>query len=385
MSSAPPLLVTALKDLCIGVVASNFEQRPSLAKLPTKEVQKVVERLPLELPLELAGTLITDDSYWKKRACSRWKNCEISAHGSSWKQLYFERNLQEALEEFDANKASISDLRRLLTYSRRFVQNLAIRQLPSHVDPQLLFDCMSNSPSGFSLTYNLRNVGMEYDRALFGMKLSDCRSLAHALERTETLTYLNLSGNNLDDDKMRMLASGLLDNISITHLDLSHNKIADRGARALAKVLERTSVITLLDLNDNQLHAEGARAMARAIKQNNCLLSLNLRLNRMGDAGSQAVLDAVRENCCLEQLNMSSNTTTSACAPAVVNLLRANLPNLTQVDLSCNDLGQAAGPDIRNAVQDNTALQTLDIRGCNLEADDEVAIQENMLGRLEKK
>jgi hypothetical protein len=48
----------------------------------------------------------------------------------------------------------------------------------------------------------MMNVGMDYDRSLFGMKLSDCRSLAKALERTETLTYLNLSGNLLDDEKV---------------------------------------------------------------------------------------------------------------------------------------------------------------------------------------
>lgn len=50
--------------------------------------------------------------------------------------------------------------------------------------------------------YNLPNVGMEYDRSLFGMKLSDCRCLAKALESNETLTYLDLSNNSLDDDKV---------------------------------------------------------------------------------------------------------------------------------------------------------------------------------------
>lgn len=43
---------------------------------------------------------------------------------------------------------------------------------------------------------------MDYDRSLFGMKLSDCRALAKALEHTETLTHLDLSNNSLDDDKV---------------------------------------------------------------------------------------------------------------------------------------------------------------------------------------
>lgn len=55
-----------------------------------------------------------------------------------------------------------------------------------------------------------------------------CRCLARGLALTETLVVLELSNNGLDDDKLRMLASGLADNISVTHLNLSHNRISDR-------------------------------------------------------------------------------------------------------------------------------------------------------------
>ncbi len=93
----------------------------------------------------------------------------------------------------------------------------------------------------------------------------------------QTLTYLDLSNNGLDDDKVRMLASGLVENVSITHLNLAHNKIADRGVRALAKLLDSKSVISLLELQDNQIHAEGAKSLARALKTNEALISVNLR------------------------------------------------------------------------------------------------------------
>jgi hypothetical protein len=58
-----------------------------------------------------------------------------------------------------------------------------------------------------------------------------CRCLARGLALTETLVVLELSNNGLDDDKLRMLASGLADNISVTHLNLSHNRISDRCGR----------------------------------------------------------------------------------------------------------------------------------------------------------
>lgn len=66
---------------------------------------------------------------------------------------------------------------------------------------------------------------MNYDRAMFGMKLPDCRFLAKTLEKSELLVTLALPGNLLEDDKIRMIASGLVDNHSVTDLDLSHNKV----------------------------------------------------------------------------------------------------------------------------------------------------------------
>lgn len=44
--------------------------------------------------------LIEEEDYWKRRASERWRNCDIACHGDSWKQLFFERNLNEFLEEY---------------------------------------------------------------------------------------------------------------------------------------------------------------------------------------------------------------------------------------------------------------------------------------------
>ena len=46
------------QDLCIGAVAANFHQHPDPGPLEDAAVGKqVVQRLPLDLPLELAGTV----------------------------------------------------------------------------------------------------------------------------------------------------------------------------------------------------------------------------------------------------------------------------------------------------------------------------------------
>ena len=114
---------------------------------------------------------------------------------------------------------------------------------PMQADLSFLFDNLPHL-SALSMTYGARNVGMDYERSLFGMKLTDAASLARELRKNESLTSLTLSCNLLDDEKTRTLVLGLMENHTITSLDLSHNKIADRGVR-FAPVISACSSLPL--------------------------------------------------------------------------------------------------------------------------------------------
>merc|ERR1719446_106173 len=269
-------------------------------------INRVTELLPTSLPLEVTGPLIDDEGYWKRCALQRWDNCQIVDHGSSWKRLYFERNLTDFLEVFEPTKMDTEDLTRTLAISKDYIFSLKIKQFLSHIDMEMLFQ---NVPTlcHLDMTYGVKAIGMDYERSLFGMKMNDVSSLAKALKVTETLTVLALPCNLLDDNTVRILASGLQNNFTITSLDLSHNKIADRGVKAIAKLLDDMSVMLSLNLADNHIHADGGRYFGRALKQNASLQHLNLRLNRLGDEGGKMLLDGVAENDTLCQLNLSCN------------------------------------------------------------------------------
>ena len=43
---------------------------------------------------------------------------------------------------FDPATSDINDLKRLLTFSSKFVNSLHLQQLPSHLDLQIIFDAM---------------------------------------------------------------------------------------------------------------------------------------------------------------------------------------------------------------------------------------------------
>lgn len=85
---------------------------------------------------------------------------------------------------FDPATDDLSQLRKLMAFSRRFVQCLRLQQLPSHLDLQLLFDTMQLTPTQLAISYNPRGLGMNYSTSAAGMRLSDCRMLARALAHT---------------------------------------------------------------------------------------------------------------------------------------------------------------------------------------------------------
>ena len=102
----------SLVEKCLNVVAANFASRPHIDNFPEKLLPKLVDRLPLDLPVNVSAAHVHSESYWKK-CCLRgrgWKNCQIAEHGLTWKQTFFELFVQEELEKLDPNVHDIDDL-----------------------------------------------------------------------------------------------------------------------------------------------------------------------------------------------------------------------------------------------------------------------------------
>ena len=222
------------------------------------------------------------------------------------------------------------------------------------------------------------------------------------------LTMLDLSSNLLDDDKLRLLVTGLLDNDTLTHIDLSHNKVgarprshptrrsgalacflssghdmaprsapppspshrmlrqvADRGARALARLLGEASVLTSVNLCDNEVHGEGGKALGRVLARNKSLLSLNLRLNRLGDDGGRLLAEGLRANRALRELNVAGNAFGVEAARSMGAVLTENR-SLTWMDMSCNNVGEDGARMLRDGLENNGSLTALDLRMNNV-------------------
>jgi len=381
--------VPLLNELVVKHIVDNFENNSKVLKdLLSKHQIKVLEKISTDLPLKVTALLVEDEGFWQRCCKARWEICDVSAYGNSWKRMYFEKNLQQIIELFVPETTDPAQLEETLSLSANFIKKIEIRQLlpPVREAPKGPdFDDVSDAGSDagdepecdhfnfapvlkmlpnlqeLHLTYGVRDCGMNFEWSLFQFTARDCLQLSQCVAACKTLKVFKLHRSKVDDDKVRVLISHILDHPGLIELDLSHNVMGDRGARAVGKFLNNHSQLVRLNLCDNQIRVPGAQAIAHALTKNTLLQHLNLRLNRLGDEGGQAIARALLKNRTLVEINLGSNDLVEPTAAILSQVVMQN-QILRSIDLSCNRLGPDGGKQLQEGMEDNTTIIQMDLR-----------------------
>eukprot|EP00118_Oscarella_pearsei_P007214 m.34550 g.34550 ORF g.34550 m.34550 type:complete len:449 (+) comp31996_c0_seq2:56-1402(+) len=392
--------VPDLVELCISHIVRNFASNPILSELKWRHKSKVLELLSTEIPLKVTARLVEDEGYWERCCTSRWRICDTSIYGHSWKRMFFERHIQELIETFVPESSDLTELTFTLHLGGEFVRSLMINQLlppirdmvskeddtsdttsdagdgpgMDHLDVGELFKHISHLQE-VHVTYGVKNCGMNFNWDLFQFTKHDCGLLSKSVKGCRTLRVLHLHRSQVDDDKARVLISHILDHPSLTSLDLSHNKISYRGARAIGKLLQSKCPLASLILCNNRIDSQGAGAIGHALQKNGKLTLLDLRLNKLADEGGMVVLKSLVSNSTLVELNLASNELGEASAQAVSEVAVQNL-TLKKLILSCNKLGEDGGKLIQEGMEDNETIVTMDVRQTNISEESEYCINQ---------
>ena len=189
-------------------------------------------------------------------------------------------------------------------------------------------------------------------------------ALARALRFNCTLTYLDLSRNNINNSGAAALGEALLTNCTLTELYLIDNNIGKVGAVALGKALESNRTLTHLNLEENRsIGNSGAAAIAKALRSNNCcrLTRLDLSGCKISFSGASHIADALQTNCSLTHLGWSCNEVKSSGASAFAKALRSN-HTLTHLHLRNNSISDSGATELAQALQiHNSTLVYLDL------------------------
>jgi hypothetical protein len=148
------------------------------------------------------------------------------------------------------------------------------------------------------------------DMSSTGLGPSGAVALAVGLAACRSLSWLDLSRNELKDEGIEALAAALGSEggggCALSTLALNTNEVRAGGAAALARLCATTSIATL-ELGDNLLKDEGARAIADVLSGRfrlagrHHLRSLDVRSNGIGPKGSEEL-----RKCRIETLTLGT-------------------------------------------------------------------------------
>lgn len=379
--------VPQLVEICMKYIVNNFSEKPILNELLPKHKENVLNNLSVNIPLTISANLIQNEGYWEKCCKARWEVCDITSYENSWKRMFFEKNLQEQIENFIPETTDVNTIIGTLKLSEKYVQCLKIRQLlpPIKIPQVLTDDDFSDSESDIDdspaidhfdfnvavpllpdlkeleIIFGVKNCGMNFEWNLFEFTMKDCTFLSRAVRSWRQLKSFSLLRSKVDDNKARTMISHILDHPTLEVLDFSYNKLSDSSARAIGKLLNGHSNLVTLILDDNHISAQGAAAIAHALKKNSTLKKLNLRLNRLEDEGCQKICQALLVNKTLSELHIGSNDITQASATDIGSVLIYN-KNITSLNLSCNSLQEGGGKILEEGMEDNTTITKMDLR-----------------------
>jgi hypothetical protein len=127
----------------------------------------------------------------------------------------------------------------------------------------------------------------------------------------------------------------LLNNKTLTYLDLSNNNIGFDGSYFISLIIRDCKLLTKINVGYNNIGNEGVKLIAEQLKTNNTIKELKLRCNNIDDVGLGFICEAIQVNNSLELLNLEDNFITDEDLKNLAYALCENF-GLTGVEMERN-------------------------------------------------
>ena len=225
-----------------------------------------------------------------------------------------------------------------------------------------------------SLHHN--NVLAELSLDYTSLRSSDIQSLGLMLSNNNTLSVMDISGNDIVPDYItdwrnislnklimsncKLGVSGadkigkmLYHNKSITSVNLAKNNIGDEGVEKLVEHLESNKTIKHLSLWENNITSIGANHLSKLFSLNHTTVnSIGLSYNPLGDEGVDVILQSI--TITMEYVGLDNTGMTSSCSSVSTALHKIKSISFTPPD-NCDG--------ISDSLADTTVLEELMLKG----------------------
>lgn len=191
-------------------------------------------------------------------------------------------------------------------------------------------------------------------------------SISGMLVTNQSLRYLELSNNNIDDRDMALLSQALAQNKSIPLLSiqLSFNKITCVGIEGFMNAIWGSKTLKEIKLDNNKMQDRGAQ-LCSVVLGSIELEHLDLSFNRISTVGIKAVMKSLSENGSLRALSLSGIPIDQNASKAVSYALAYN-QSLMKLHLDSCCVGYSGQRHIVAGIVSNTNVKLRDVTGFQL-------------------
>jgi len=380
--------VKTLSEICVDSIVGNFNQKPILNSLSNKYKNIVLEKISTDTPLEITAHLIEDESYWKRCAMEKFKNCDVSKHRNNWKLLYFELSAQKIIEEYvprvDSLKHEDDDVDSVISdddasrmksiehldkesQGSRLLLNAKNQESKDYNDEddkkeeEVKETAEENEKKFLSklelMSDYVKSLKIEQLHITEGLELkktdplpdhTNIKLILNKLKNVEELSlYYGVKncGLNFEWKYYGMtindcvnLHDAIKNNNTLQSLTITSSQIDDNRMRLLCKVLLDNRVISHLDFSHNSISDEGALALSKVLTKS----TVNI-----------------------EYLSLFNNNINSKGAHYLGKAL-CNNNKLKTLILGLNPIMDEGGIDILKGIYNNETLNYIDIASCQL-------------------
>lgn len=189
-----------------------------------------------------------------------------------------------------------------------------------------------------------------------GITGAGLKALDGVLQSNVVLMTLNLSGNPIGEDGAKCLCDILADNTGIKKLQLNRARIGNEGSKAIAEMLIRNSRLQILELDNNFIDNSGFSELGRSLVGNETLHTMYLNRNYGGALGASALAEGLERNRSLRELYLNGNSIGDAGARALVSGLLSHKGELVALDLGNNGISSAGATYVAEYIRSSKTL-----------------------------
>ena len=191
-----------------------------------------------------------------------------------------------------------------------------------------------------------------------GLSNEQFNTLSEVLEKLSGIKQLNISNNKVDSSiGARFIAALKAD--SVTDIDISGNNLDDAFLSQVAPFLKSCSKLNTLNLSGCQFSASGIEALVQALVDSEVVLEdLMLSNNKLGDSGVAALVPLFAKKT-FKRVQLAGNCVGDSGAEALAGALGSS--SVEEIDLSNNSVTGKGAVALKSLMESNDHLINLNL------------------------